>query len=826
MTPVLPPKTVQSVRSAIAAMAVAFVMAAFPLDAHAACTNPAGNEGMIIFNDEFSTLQFCDDTNWIAMDGRDNTILKIKGVGDWESSENDFLSWTPGSAASSNTQQTFSFWIKRESAGVTANTLFGSWPGGVAIPASWAVIGVDNRLYIGHTAASGEQLQLFTGGYTFSDTANWHHVLIQFDMTQSVLTNKIRLWVDGASTALGLVTGDDEPMTTITSSLMNGSEQTIGAFPGSTIDDFDGLIAEFHAIDGGLVPVSAFYSSGRALAYKGTYGNNGFYLKFSDSSNLGRDYSGRGNDFTNSGVAHHISSFPLSGTEPSGLVNHWTLDSIAGNISADVAGGINCTLSGTRSVVAGRRGMATHLNNGFSACGTGVNALTSVSAFSLTGWVRRSAPGQAIVIGKSGTHADSTYMTLTGDGNIWVVVADSPPGTEEGYTTLNDDQWHHVAMVFDGTLSGNANRLKLYIDGVQATLSYGGTIPAVTPANGALNFYMGNSDSAYYDDVRVYNRALTPLEVQAIMGLCSSPSGMPGDIIYSSAIEAVQYCNGMSWATISPQRTIPNRNNLVAHYKFEHTSGTTLTDHAGGHTGTLSNFTLPAAWTTGHIGANALNFDGNDDYVSLASPGDFAFNGAGTYTWAMWINPDDFEEWNSLFGMHINQNTTPTFVIDAHTSADGVWGPVTAGIVVGIDQPGAVLVVPSNNNVLTTGTWSHVTVTYDGALPIADRFTIYVNGVDVTSTDVYNTAPIGNTTPTNVRLGHNGWTGEFFDGRMDDFRFYTRVLSEDEIRALAAYGPAPGTCASPAGNAGMMIYNNTANVVQFCNGKDWVAAGR
>jgi hypothetical protein len=36
----------------------------------------------------------------------------------------------------------------------------------------------------------------------------------------------------------------------------------------------------------------------KPIAYTGTYGTNGFYLEFKDSSALGDDTSGNGNDFT------------------------------------------------------------------------------------------------------------------------------------------------------------------------------------------------------------------------------------------------------------------------------------------------------------------------------------------------------------------------------------------------------------------------------------------------------------------------------------------------------------------------------------------------
>ncbi len=35
--------------------------------AYAACTNPAGVEGEVIYNTDYATMQFCDNTNWVSM---------------------------------------------------------------------------------------------------------------------------------------------------------------------------------------------------------------------------------------------------------------------------------------------------------------------------------------------------------------------------------------------------------------------------------------------------------------------------------------------------------------------------------------------------------------------------------------------------------------------------------------------------------------------------------------------------------------------------------------------------------------------------------------
>jgi len=82
--------------------------------------------------------------------------------------------------------------------------------------------------------------------------------------------------------------------------------------------------------------------------------------------------------------------------------------------------------------------------------------------------------------------------------------------------------WVNIAMVYDGSLSGNSNRVKIYIDGVlQATTSIGSIIPATT-GPGTSNFAIGGlgtatTPSSYFNgninNVKIYNRALTAEEI-------------------------------------------------------------------------------------------------------------------------------------------------------------------------------------------------------------------------------------------------------------------------------------------------------------------------
>ena len=60
-----------------------------------------------------------------------------------------------------------------------------------------------------------------------------------------------------------------------------------------------GQMAEVVFIDGSVVAVSSFYDSGSAVDPSGlTFGDDGFHLNFADSSSMGSDVSGKGNDFS------------------------------------------------------------------------------------------------------------------------------------------------------------------------------------------------------------------------------------------------------------------------------------------------------------------------------------------------------------------------------------------------------------------------------------------------------------------------------------------------------------------------------------------------
>src|SRR5690606_19048316 len=112
----------------------------------------------------------------------------------------------------------------------------------------------------------------------------------------------------------------------------------------------------------------------------------------------------------------------------------------------------------------------------------------------------------------------------------------------------------------------------------------------------------------------------------------------------------------------------------------------------------------------------ALSFDGNNDYVSMADHANFTLDPGQSYTWSAWVRNNNFNQWGTVWSQTIDANNF--FYYYAHSSNDSHAGPVTNGVSIYWWTNGGSnrLVVHSNNNVLTAGVWSHIAITYDPSL--------------------------------------------------------------------------------------------------------------
>lgn len=140
--------------------------------------------------------------------------------------------------------------------------------------------------------------------------------------------------------------------------------------------------------------------------------------------------------------------------------------------------------------------------------------------FTLSLWVKSSNPGNfyAQLIGK-GDSAWSVEREQFTNRVSFTTFAPSPDNLV-GSTNVFDGQWHHLTAVYDGA------QKTLYVDGqVDAQAAYTRTV-STNDLNVRLGYnseYTVGQYDGLLDDVRVYNRALSPAEVQALL----SPSDPP-----------------------------------------------------------------------------------------------------------------------------------------------------------------------------------------------------------------------------------------------------------------------------------------------------------
>jgi len=220
----------------------------------------------------------------------------------FEADNNEYLSRTPSSAGNRRTW-TLSCWVKRTELASSASMQI--------LSAGDTYLHFDGDRLKANFRSAGTNF-FFATNRVFRDTSAWYHIVLQCDTTQATNTDRAKLWVNGeAQTADWLDSYDNMALNYET--LMNSTdEHEVGKYTNdeSTYAEFfNGYMAEMHLVDGTALTPTDFgetdNDSGiwKPKEYTGSYGTNGFYLDFEDSSSLGADSSGNGNNFTLNNIA-------------------------------------------------------------------------------------------------------------------------------------------------------------------------------------------------------------------------------------------------------------------------------------------------------------------------------------------------------------------------------------------------------------------------------------------------------------------------------------------------------------------------------------------
>ena len=213
----------------------------------------------------------------------------------------DYLTRTQGSATNQK-KGTVSFWIKRTKLGSNMRVITNYNDSN-----NYAYIRFNSDDQLQHYVLSGgSAIGHLKTTRVFKDPSAWMHVVLIIDTTQGTAANRIKIYVNGVQeTDFATETYPDQNADHPLFAASASNNHFIGRH-NTDSQYLNGYLGEFVKIDGTAEAQTSFgeFDTDSPSIWKPidpsglTFGNNGYYLDFEDSSALGADVSGNSNSFT------------------------------------------------------------------------------------------------------------------------------------------------------------------------------------------------------------------------------------------------------------------------------------------------------------------------------------------------------------------------------------------------------------------------------------------------------------------------------------------------------------------------------------------------
>ena len=259
---------------------------------------------------------------------------------------------------------------------------------------------------------------------------------------------------------------------------------------------------------------------------------------------------------------------------------------------------------------------------------------TADSSFTISTWVYSSggATINKYLLNKDDGSSNSEwqlYLRYPGSGTAtdpsFCMNDESSGGYEcrSSSADLSSNTWYHVLVTYDGRGGASASDgLRIYVNGARSddTTLGGGSYVAMENLTAGVTMADYGSDAQNWDfngrldDVRIYNRALSPTEVSQLYTFAPGP---------------------------------------VGYWKMDEGTGNPADSSGNGNNGTWNG--TGSHWTNGKYG-KAGNFDGSSDYVSLSSSG--LVTATSDYTIEAWVNPDTISGTDVIYAQANTANNT------------------------------------------------------------------------------------------------------------------------------------------------------------------------
>jgi hypothetical protein len=422
-----------------------------------------------------------------------------------------------------------------------------------------------------------------------------------------------------------------------------------------------------------------------------------------------------------------------------GLVGYWKMDETTWNGTAeevvDSSGAGNNGTSSGATTTAGKFGNGGSFdgNNDYVSVG-GSSTINPISAKTVVAWVyllQKPSQQKNVLVGPSGgvyfpsSAADATSrkprVQWSGLSDINLFANSS----------LSYGQWTQIITTYDA--NGGSNNYKIYINGVlDNSKTVTGNIASTTGNTniGSHGAYGANYFYGSIDEVRIYNRALSPKEVSDLYNWAPGP---------------------------------------VGYWKMDEASGNALDSSGNNNIGIVMGAPTLVAGSIGRAKDfnNSAGLAAVDYYNIDSMPG----LNTGAITVAAWIKPDVI---SSVERQCFVQTPGSFFDIEPDGTLRA-WFQTTPTGWVNLDTAG-----------IQAGVWQYVVQTYDR---ITRR--VYINGVLKNSAINVTDALISTGA---VRIGDAAWASEAFDGKIQHVRIYNYARTQKQIMEdMNAGHPAVGS---------------------------------
>lgn len=295
--------------------------------------------------------------------------------------------------------------------------------------------------------------------------------------------------------------------------------------------------------------------------------------------------------------------------------------------------------------------------------------------------------------------------------------------------------WYHIAVSCTGT------SVTIYVNGVNVyyatdvnDVDMSNVIVSMASRGGSTNNFTGTQD-----DIMLFNRALTQLEISEL---------------YLNTIKQ----GGQPWGTKNPQpmweQWTPMVLSPTAWYKGD---GNALDSSGNGYDGTSG-----CTYSVGRIG-QSFNINTIAQRVLVAAPLDI---GVGGRTISVWLKTIKASGYMGVVGKH---------EIDGLNGRYGIY--CSSGKLIVNAQQDVELSLNSATSI-SNGAWRHVVATYDR---VGDAV-LYIDGVRDCSKSMSSFIGKNIVSPAGLKFTIGSYGGSFpFEGTIDDVLIFNYVLTQSEI---------------------------------------------